>query len=210
MPAPALPRFIKRRYGGHGLVAGLVTGLTDSYVNWRVADDCRRFQPYLPDHSSILDIGTGSAMVYKMLRERGYDITGIDVADLSVYPEIKPIIYNGSQIDFKDKSFDAAILDRVLHHCGENQEAVLRESLRAAKRVLIIEDVYFNGLEKLMVAFNDSMCNWEWHKHYYRDTKGWKSLLESLGAKVIHQQTWREVPQWTVYIPHMLLVADSV
>jgi 23S rRNA A1618 N6-methylase RlmF len=194
MPASAVSGFVKQHYGRASLLGKIITWLTDAYASWRITDDCQRMSPYLQNCRTILDIGTGSAMVYKVLRERGYDITGIDVADLSVYPEIKPIIYNGSQIDFKDKSFDAAILDRVLHHCVKNQEAVLRESLRVAKRVLIIEDVYFNGLEKLMVAFNDSMCNWEWHKHDYRDTKGWKSLLESLGAKVIHQQTWREVP----------------
>jgi len=171
MPVPALCYLIKNRYGKHDAISRAVKACVDGYVSKRMYDDYRRMEPYLKDSKTILDIGVGMGMMYKIFSSRGYQVQGVDVTDLSIYPDVRPTIYNGYRLDFPNKNFDAAVLDRVLHHCGKNQEAVLCEALRVAKRVFIIEDVYRNLLEKLIVGFNDSTANWEWRGHRYRDVE---------------------------------------
>lgn len=136
----------------------------------------------LPDAGSILDIGSGRGVVTSMLRDRGFQVTPLDVRDRSTEPALTPEVYDGTVIPFADKAFDCALLLTVLHHTPD-PDAVLREASRVARRIIIVEDVYTNTLQKHMTFFTDSLFNLEFrgHPHSNRTDAEWRQTFERLG-----------------------------
>ena len=136
----------------------------------------------LPDTGSILDIGSGRGVVTSILRDRGFVVTPLDVRDRSMERELAPVVYDGTVIPFPDDAFDCALLLTVLHHTPD-PDAVLREASRVARRIIIIEDVYTNTLQKYLTFFTDSLFNLEFrgHPHSNRTDAEWRRTFERLG-----------------------------
>lgn len=136
----------------------------------------------LPDTGSILDIGSGRGVVTSVLRERGFAVTPLDVRNRSQEPALSPVVYDGTAIPFPDNAFDCALLLTVLHHTPD-PDAVLREAVRVARRIIIIEDVYTNTLQKHTTFFTDSLFNLEFrgHPHSNRTDTEWRQTFERLG-----------------------------
>ncbi len=140
----------------------------------------------LPDAGNILDIGSGRGVVTRVLRERGFEVTPLDVRDRSTEPALSPVVYDGTAIPFPDKAFDCALLLTVLHHTPD-PDAVLREAARVARRIIIIEDVYTNTLQKYLTFFTDSLFNLEFrgHPHSNRTDAEWRRSFERLGLTLV-------------------------
>ncbi|MFZ2152632.1 MAG: class I SAM-dependent methyltransferase [Microgenomates group bacterium] len=141
---------------------------------------------------NILDVGFGAGTIGKIIATSGYNLTGIDVADLSIYSDLKAVIYDGVKMPFKNKQFDTAVIIHVLHHCSD-PVATLIEAKRCAKRVVFIEDTYRNSFEKAIVSFNDNLGNWEFYQHPYQTDLSWRQTIQKLGYKLIYQQSWTEM-----------------
>lgn len=140
----------------------------------------------LPDAGSILDIGSGRGVVTSVLRERGFEVTPLDVRDRSTDPSLAPVVYAGRTIPFADDAFDCALLLTVLHHTPD-PDAVLREASRVARRIIVIEDVHTNALQKHMTFFTDSLFNLEFrgHPHSNRTDAEWRQAFERLGLRLV-------------------------
>ena len=144
------------------------------------------FEEHLPPRSEIIDIGCGNGLVTHELREKGHDVTPVDIAKLSYSKKVSPVVYNGKHIPFKSKSFNFALLLTVLHHT-ENPEKLLKEAARVAGNVIIIEDVYNNTFQKHLTFAMDTFVNLFYSKCTYQnknDTE-WKQLFEKLNLKLI-------------------------
>lgn len=167
----------------HSLLRKFVffTWLVDAYFK------LSRIVRHLNTNDSILDIGAGPCSVCLLLKKRGFNPVALDIKDLSMVSEIKPEIFDGKNIPFGDKSFDTALILTVLHHT-ENQEEIIREAQRTAKKIIIIEDVYSNRFIKYLMFFADSFFNLEFkgHPHSNRTDQGWKELFSQLNLKIIH------------------------
>ncbi|TVQ21403.1 MAG: class I SAM-dependent methyltransferase [Spirochaetaceae bacterium] len=139
----------------------------------------------LPDRGSIIDIGSGRGVVTAVLRDRGYAATPLDVRDRSVEPALAPVLYDGGAIPFPDRTFDCALLLTVLHHTPE-PDAVLREAARVARRLIVIEDVYTNAVQKHLTFFTDSLFNLEFrgHPHSNRTDAEWRKAFVDLGLEL--------------------------
>lgn len=144
-----------------------------------------RIGAYLSRDTEILDIGVGSGSVSLLLEQKGYKVTPLDVRDKTLTERVKPVIYDGSVIPYSDKSFDTALLLTVLHHT-KDPEAVLREALRVASNILIIEDTYNNKLQQYLTYIFDSIFNLEFigHPHSNMTDPEWRELLKKLGLKL--------------------------
>ncbi|WP_035571881.1 class I SAM-dependent methyltransferase [Halonatronum saccharophilum] len=142
----------------------------------------RRIKPFIKDGDKIIDIGAGKGALSWSLMEDGYDITPVDVKDLSYSEMVNPLIYDGERIPFEDDKFDVALLITVLHHTPD-PEKIIKEAKRVAKRVIIIEDVYNNNFEKYATWFMDSLLNWQFsgHPHTNMKDKEWKDTFKKLG-----------------------------
>lgn len=99
----------------------------------------RRYQPYLRQAESLLDIGvgTGLALNHIMRHNPHIQFSGVDVRDLRL-PEVNiPLqIYNGHTLPFADNQFDVSLLFYVLHHCHAPVR-VLAEAVRVTRQKLI-------------------------------------------------------------------------
>lgn len=124
---------INRRFGGIRTMRRLVERVAD-------ADGARRL--------SLLDVGAGSgdvpAAVAAALARSGVrlDVTLCDRAPTHLPRTARRVIGNGVALPFRDASFDLVTCSLFLHHLEPLQVGLfLRESLRVARRALLINDL---------------------------------------------------------------------
>lgn len=141
---------------------------------------------------NILDIGSGFSSISKKLIDMKFNVKSLDINNSSLYPDIKPVVYDGKNIPFKKNEFDASIFIVVLHHIKE-QELVIREAMRVSKKIIITEEVYSNLLEKYLLFFYDSLVNLEFvgHPHTNRTEEQWNCLFKKLKLKIIKKERSR-------------------
>jgi len=119
------------------------------------------------------------------MKRQGYDLTPIDVQDLTLSQEIEPEIYDGKNLPYRNTSFDSALILTVLHHTPNPRE-VLLEAKRVSKKIIIIEDIFKNPVQKYLTLFVDSIVNLEFsaHPHSNKSDNEWKELFIELGLKL--------------------------
>jgi len=148
-----------------------------------------RIEGFLDKNDLLLDLGAGKCALSWKLKEEGYNTTPVDVQDLSFCSEIEPIIYNGKKLPFANNSFDKVLLLTVLHHIPK-PELVIKEALRVADELIIIEDVYSNPLQKYLTFFTDSLFNFEFigHPHSNKTEEEWQKIFDNLDLKIKNKQ----------------------
>lgn len=140
-----------------------------------------RITPHLRGSTRIVDIGAGTCNVCELLREKGYDVTPVDVEDLSFVDGLKAQLVDGERLPFDDNVFDVALVLTVLHHTPE-PEKVLAEAARVADGIVILEDIYAGRLQKRLTFFFDSLLNLEFagHPHTNKSDDEWRALFEGM------------------------------
>jgi SAM-dependent methyltransferase len=152
---------------------------------------------------SLLDIGCGDGENTRaMAAQAGATrVVGVDVlvrptATIEVHP------YDGVHLPFPDRSFDAVTMVDVLHHCGDPQ-AVLREALRVASRVLAIKDHFaFGPLTHKMLYWMDIAGNAKDgipSPGTYFEPQQWVEMIAAAGGRIAaldwplktHDLPWR-------------------
>lgn len=151
----------------------------------RAKDMVKQIEQYLNKHDHILDVGAGTCNICQVLRERNFSIIPLDTKNLSFIDNIKPIIYDGNEIPFKDNKFDVALILTVLHHTPKPEE-IIKEAKRVSKRIIIIEDIYTNIIHKYLTYFTDSLLSLEFidHPHSNKANREWQKLFKKLGLKL--------------------------
>lgn len=141
-----------------------------------------RIEKFLSHEHKILEIGAGSGSVCFLLREHGFTVTPLDIVDKTLTDSVIPVLYSGGTMPFQDKSQDTALILTVLHHTSDPEE-VLREAIRVADNIVIIEDIYDNKFQQYLTYLFDSIFNLEFigHPHSNKKDKEWKELFNKLG-----------------------------
>lgn len=155
----------------------------------------------------LLDVGMGSGSIAYLLKKKGFNVMSVDVASLSIYDDLKPVIYDGHNLPFKNKKFDTAVIIHVLHHCDDGLE-VLDEAMRVSKRVVFIEDTFRNMPEKFLVSCIDSLTNAEFWWHKYRSVKEWKQIIGKRGWKIVESNEWSETGVTSPYGRYCLFAIE--
>jgi Methylase involved in ubiquinone/menaquinone biosynthesis len=157
-----------------------------------VKEKVSRFLPWVPSGSTAVDIGAGNGLVAFELKNTGILATAVDVANLSILPEIPVTVYDGEKLPYENNHFDNALLLTVLHHTTD-PVAVLKESARVAKQVVIIEDVYKNVLQKYLTFAMDTLVNFGHSEMTYqnRSLKEWKQIFKALDLEIIAEKQKR-------------------
>ena len=97
------------------------------------------FAPVIPPHSRIIDIGAGKGLLaHEMARRFNARVTMVDVARYN-QTDLPLTICDSRALAFADDSFDVALLSFVLHH-SPHPDAILREALRVAREVVVVEN----------------------------------------------------------------------
>jgi 2-polyprenyl-3-methyl-5-hydroxy-6-metoxy-1,4-benzoquinol methylase len=157
----------------------------------------QEISPNLHTFEKILDLGAGLCTIVHLLKKKDFSVTPLDVCDRSVYPSIRPIIYDGKKIPFKNNAFDTVLLITVLHHTP-HPDLILKEASRVAKKIIIMEDVYSNPFQKYLTFFMDSVTNFEFfgHPHTNKSDRMWREIFHDLNLTV---QTVREHTFWIFF-----------
>ncbi len=153
----------------------------------------KKLSTVLPhSQGKVLDIGSGNGMVAFYLKNKGFETSALDVADLSIHPEIKTIVYDGKKMPFEENEFDTGLLLTVLHHT-DSPENVLQETARVCKRIIIIEDIYSNIVQQYLTYFMDTLVNFGHSNMTYqnKNDQEWKMTFKLLNLKVISEKKKR-------------------
>jgi SAM-dependent methyltransferase len=94
-----------------------------------------------PDEGvKALDVATGGGHVARRLREAGCEVVTVDPA-----PGMKPdVVGRAEHLPFDDGSFDVVVCRIAAHHFPEI-EAAVAEIARVSERLLVIDDLLFDG-----------------------------------------------------------------
>ncbi len=153
-------------------------------LNWM-----KRHLTYMGSH---IEIGSGPGSVLDVMRQKNYDVDGLDIQDSSFRDDLRPVLYSGIQMPFCKHAYDTALLLTVLHHTS-NPEHVLSEAARISKRLIVIEDVYETRFMEWLTKRFDSLMNLEFfgHPHNNRTDAQWQATFERLGLSVHHKSIHR-------------------
>ncbi|MEJ2278258.1 MAG: class I SAM-dependent methyltransferase [Candidatus Lokiarchaeota archaeon] len=154
-----------------------------------------RIEKFLKKDYKILDVGGGPGTVCYLLKCMGFNSKTIDIKDLSIFKDIKTLIYDGQKFPFKDNSFDLTLILTVLHHTI-SPETILSEAKRVSRRIIIIEDIYKNQFQKYFTFLMDSLVNFQFfnHPHNNKNHKNWLESFKKLKLKLLYYQIDRNAP----------------
>jgi SAM-dependent methyltransferase len=140
----------------------------------------------------LLEVGAGNGALMKLLGDEGMKLSALDIEDKSLFDDSDVRVYDGEKFPFGDKEFNVCQLITMLHHTT-NAEELIREAKRVSDRVIIMEDIYENPLQKYITWFTDSLVNWEFygHPHTNRTDAEWNELFERNGLVVDNVEYYR-------------------
>lgn len=174
-------------------VAKLRKTLGEKIFGDKVSGMISKIETFLTPKDKIIDLGAGTCLFTKILRDKGYEVRAVDIKDRSYYSEIDVFIYDGKKLPFKDNQFDVCLLISVLHHIL-NPEAILKEAARVSKRLIIHENVITNIFQRYFTYLIDCMMNKELiEPHTNKSDKQWRLLFKQLGldlVKVSDEKAW--------------------
>jgi len=141
---------------------------------------------------AILELGSGMGSMVQVLRQHGHRVAAVDVKNTCVRADLSPAIYDGIDLPYTDQAFDVCLLLTVLHHCPDPDQ-VLSEAIRVARRVIIIEDVYSNSLQRKLTHWLDSLLNWEFrgHPHNNRSDREWRGAFREHNIQLTYAKRRR-------------------
>lgn len=146
------------------------------------------YEKWINPGETILDVGCGTGIVAKILGN--HFSTKIAECDVKNYliQEIPFIKMVNNKIPVKNKIYDIALLNDVLHHINkEHQADTLIEAARVAKKVLVFEfEPTFVG--KLADIILNKLHYGDLHAPVsVRTTNEWQNLFKTLGfeSKVV-------------------------
>jgi len=145
-----------------------------------------RIERYLAPGERILELGSGSCHVANLLLKRGYRVTLMDVKEQSFVPGLRPLLYDGVSVPLADDTFDTATVLDVLHHANY-PEQVLMEAKRVAKRVIVMESIYYCLLQRVLTVVMDMVINQEFasHPRNHRTDSEWRRLFRRNDLRVL-------------------------
>lgn len=161
-------------------------------------------KPFITKKDRIMDLGSGLCDVTHTLRGRNYNITAVDIKDLSVFEDLIPIVYDGRKLPFPDDSFDICLLLDMLHHTP-NPENIIMEAKRVSKKLIIMENIYQGTRQKYLSFIMDSVTNMEFfdHPHTNKTDTAWKEIFKKFNLHLIsaqHHKFWRFFLAATYYL----------
>lgn len=121
----------------------------------RAASILASFASVIAPRSRIIDIGAGKGWLAQALaRQFNARVTMVDVAQYN-QTNLPLIVCDSRALAFADDSFDYALLSFVLHHTP-NPNAILREALRVARQVIVVENDVRSKLRGALTRLIDS------------------------------------------------------
>lgn len=166
----------------------------------RIRVIARHLSELLPRDAVVLDVGSGDGMLARRVMDLRPDL-GIKGVDVMARPtsHIPVTLFDGVRLPFDTGQFDAVMMVDVLHHASD-QEALLAETVRVAKRTLVIKDHVVAGLlARPTLAFMDWVGN---ARHgvalpysYWTESR-WRAAFERVAMRTTIRRDWLGLYPW--------------
>ena len=120
----------------------------------------RHVAELMPRNATVLDVGSGDGLLARRVMEARPDLTirGVDVLPRP-RAHIAIELFDGVRLPFSAGSFDVTLMVDVLHHASQ-QDTLLREMSRVARRRVVIKDHFAAGfLAHTTLRFMDWVGN---------------------------------------------------
>lgn len=168
------------------IIANLQKVIGEKLFGNAVSESTSKMESFLELGDRILDLGAGTCLYTKLLKDKGYDVQAVDVKNRSYYPEIEVYVYDGEHLPFKDNEFDVCFLRSVLHHTPD-PEVILKEAVRVSKKLIIHENVITNIFQRYYTYLIDCIMNKELiEPHTNKTDKEWQLLFKKLKLKLVN------------------------
>ena len=155
----------------------------------------------------VLDIGAGRCYISKRLKNRGLNLTCLDVKDLS-RTEMKMIVYDGKNFPFRDNEFDSALIAYVLHHC-EDPIQVLKEAVRVCKgNIAIFEDTKPSPITNAMDFLSNKMRGVDTPFKFLSKSE-WMIIFSKLNLKTVFVERDVEKEWFYPFVEHTMFVVSK-
>ena len=101
-----------------------------------------KYKEFIKQGSNVIDIGAGDLYVSKLMeRDLKCVVIGADIKDYGTDYVKHIIIDEDNKIDYPDNSFSVVTFNDVLHHIDEQgQKELIKEAIRIADKIIILED----------------------------------------------------------------------
>jgi SAM-dependent methyltransferase len=161
----------------------------------------RVFTKYLPRNEKILEAGCGTAKWVIALRQRGYDVEGVDWANETIerihysFPDIQVRVGDVCDLDVEDGTYGGYISLGVVEHRAEGPEPFLNEAFRVLKPggIAIFTVPWFNLIRIIKARagiFNgNDMYRLDFYQYAYRADE-MKDYLLSTGFQFVYQESY--------------------
>lgn len=158
-------------------------------IKWFAKVNLNRILNHITRDDKILDIWCGRWWLSYLLKKDWYKIKSLDIKNISLNKDISPIIYNWKKIPFENKEFDIALIITVLHHTKKPEE-IIKEAIRVANKIIIVEDIYTNSIQKYLTYIMDNIMNFEifTNPHSNKTDKEWKKVFNNMWLKVMYEK----------------------
>lgn len=144
---------------------------------------------HLPPSVRVLNVGSGDGVLSEVLRQRGYTVIDIDIANSVTRADWpKPTLFDGHSIPLPDESVDAVLCVYVLHHAHTKQQALLREITRVTRdRLVVLEDTPVQRHEYVLLFLHMSLSYLRGWSRWctFRTDPAWRSCFRNLGLAVL-------------------------
>jgi ubiquinone/menaquinone biosynthesis C-methylase UbiE len=187
--------------------------ITKFINNRRTAALLKVVRPYIDADSKVIDIGAGSCNLSAgIINKLSADVTPVDVVDHNT-TSLSLEIYDGKRLKYDDKSFDIGLLVFVLHHAVDI-EGLIEESLRVSKRLIIIEDVPSNRVDRKLWKRLDYLENHAQHEdikvaHEVKSPSEWLEVFKNQNLVVVQTAKFRSFFTTFLLYPHAIFIIEA-
>lgn len=166
----------------------------------RISVLARHVAELLPRGATVLDVGSGDGLLARRVMDARPDvtITGVDVlARPTAHIPVK--LFDGVVLPFTDDGFDVVMMIDVLHHASQ-QDALLREVARVARRRVVIKDHFVRGLlAHPTLRFMDWVGNVRHGvalPYSYWTPDRWERAFANAGLRMVEQRARLGLYRW--------------
>lgn len=145
---------------------------------------------------SLLDVGCGDMRLSESLAGANPNV-GLTCLDVYPCPQAGPETrrwekyrrFDGTRLEFSDKSFDVVLFVDVLHHAkAEDQLHLLREAVRVGRRVIVKDHFQYGVVSNATLRLMDFVGNWGYGvsvPRRYFTPEDFGPLVASAGAREV-------------------------
>lgn len=153
---------------------------------------------YLKKSDKVLKIGNGFGYLSEFIRDY---VSEIKILEIHIFEKTinktNVILYDGLNIPAREKEYDVAVFNLVLHHIPNNIEYLKQVTAKTKRSIVLYEQTYDNLFQKIQLVWRDwyinrqagTPCRIYWNSYFKRSEL--EGQLRHAGLRVVQRYTKR-------------------